>query len=73
MEKSTETHNHRDFVRRIMLKMAATTVENKDVQELLSDPNEHFDVVIVEWMFSELIAGYVEITKKFSNATEISI
>ncbi|KAJ8711853.1 hypothetical protein PYW08_008807 [Mythimna loreyi] len=58
MNKEVATTNHHDFVRRIMLKMMTSTVENADVQKLLNDPNEHFDVVIVEYMFSELIAGF---------------
>ncbi|KAJ8709294.1 hypothetical protein PYW07_009120 [Mythimna separata] len=61
MDKVAPSTNHHDYVRRLMLQMAAKTVENKDVQRLINDPNEHFDVVIVEYMFSELIAGFAPI------------
>lgn len=39
-----------------MTATAINTLENKDVQALLSDPNEHFDVVIVEFMDNDLLA-----------------
>lgn len=39
-----------------MLNLAAKTLENKEIQKLLSDAKEYFDVVIVEWMFSDVFA-----------------
>lgn len=43
-------------VKRFMTAVGIKTFENKDVQKLLSDPNEHFDVVIVEFMDHDLLA-----------------
>lgn len=59
MDKSVVT-NDWQYVEKVMLKMAAATVENKGVQKLLNDLNEHFDVVIVERFFSDLLARYVD-------------
>ncbi|XP_038207318.1 UDP-glycosyltransferase UGT5-like isoform X2 [Zerene cesonia] len=38
-------------------KMFANTIETKAVQKLINDPNEKFDVIIIEWLFFELYAG----------------
>lgn len=46
----------RHIVNRLMLNLAAKTLENKEIQKLLSDAKEYFDVVIVEWMFSDVFA-----------------
>ena len=37
--------------------VAKKTIGNNDVKKLLNDPNEQFDVVIVEWIFNEMFAG----------------
>ncbi|CAB3238620.1 unnamed protein product [Arctia plantaginis] len=55
--ENADIRDNRDMVRRLMLHMVSKTLENKEVQKLLSDPKEHFDVVIVEWMFSEIFAS----------------
>ncbi|XP_038207518.1 UDP-glycosyltransferase UGT5-like [Zerene cesonia] len=33
--------------------MFLDTIQNKEVQRLINDPNEHFDIVIVEWLLNE--------------------
>ncbi|XP_063374357.1 UDP-glucosyltransferase 2-like [Cydia amplana] len=38
-------------------KVAQMSLRNKNVQQLLMDHNEHFDVVIAEWLFDELYSG----------------
>ncbi|VVC96889.1 unnamed protein product [Leptidea sinapis] len=37
---------------------SAKTVEHPSVQALMADPNEQFDLVIVEWVYYELLAGF---------------
>ncbi|XP_063832461.1 UDP-glycosyltransferase UGT5-like [Ostrinia nubilalis] len=32
-------------------------IQNKEVQKLLRDPQQTFDVVVIEWLFSELYSG----------------
>ncbi|CAK1594079.1 unnamed protein product [Parnassius mnemosyne] len=34
------------------------TINHPNVQRLIQDPSEHFDVVIAEWLYSELYAGF---------------
>ncbi|KAL0820068.1 hypothetical protein ABMA28_006013 [Loxostege sticticalis] len=41
-----------------MLTIHNVTFHNPNVREILVDPNEQFDLVIVEWMFSELYSGF---------------
>ncbi|XP_026735868.1 UDP-glucuronosyltransferase 1-6-like [Trichoplusia ni] len=41
----------------IMRAIAVETLENRNVQNLLKDPKEQFDVVIVEWMHVSLMSG----------------
>ncbi|CAH0596435.1 unnamed protein product [Chrysodeixis includens] len=44
----------------VVFMMAGITkmyIESKEMQTLLNDPNEKFDAVITEWMFSEIPAG----------------
>lgn len=38
----------------IMNHIAGTTVEHENVQKVLGDPTQNFDLIIAEWMFSEL-------------------
>ncbi|KAJ8711850.1 hypothetical protein PYW08_008804 [Mythimna loreyi] len=45
----------------MMLEIAKKTVTNVEVQKLLNDPKEQFDVVIVEWMFGEVGAGFASV------------
>ncbi|XP_063830899.1 UDP-glucosyltransferase 2-like isoform X2 [Ostrinia nubilalis] len=42
----------------MMLQIHNMTYHNPSVQKLLSDTSEQFDVVIAEWMFSELYSGF---------------
>ncbi|KAJ8711852.1 hypothetical protein PYW08_008806 [Mythimna loreyi] len=44
-----------------MLEIVKNTVTNKDVQKLLNDPKEQFDAVIVEWLFSDIGAGFASV------------
>lgn len=41
----------------VMLDIHNATYHNPNVQALLDDTSEQFDLVIAEWMFSELYAG----------------
>ena len=41
----------------IMINATVNNIENPNVQQLLNDPKETFEVVISEWMFSELYSG----------------
>ena len=45
------------FMTYMMVELTKKTVLNEDVQKLLNDPKEHFDAVIVEWMFGDSPAG----------------
>ncbi|XP_049885628.1 UDP-glucosyltransferase 2-like [Pectinophora gossypiella] len=38
--------------------LAKSAVMHKDVQTLLNDPTQQFDVVVAEWMYNELYAGF---------------
>ncbi|KAJ8711851.1 hypothetical protein PYW08_008805 [Mythimna loreyi] len=49
------------FMLSAMLEMAKNTVTNTDVQNLLNDPKEQFDAVIVEWLFSDIGAGFASV------------
>ncbi|XP_050355009.1 UDP-glucosyltransferase 2-like [Nymphalis io] len=40
-----------------LMNLSRNAVENFDVQTLLSDKSQQFDVVIAEWMFTEVYAG----------------
>lgn len=33
------------------------TISHRGVQEMMQDPEVYFDIIIVEWMYSELYAG----------------
>lgn len=39
--------------------LGAKTMANPDVARMLGDTEEKFDVVIAEWMFADIYAGYV--------------
>ncbi|XP_075984941.1 uncharacterized protein LOC142982365 [Anticarsia gemmatalis] len=49
--------NEHGHIKQLMISLVVKTLDVEAVQKLLSDPNEHFDVVIVEWMFSDILAG----------------
>lgn len=42
---------------KVMYTLSKVTLMNKNVQKLLHDPKEEFDVVIAEWMYNELYSG----------------
>ncbi|KAL0820067.1 hypothetical protein ABMA28_006012 [Loxostege sticticalis] len=46
------------FVLETMLKFHNETYHCPNVREIFFDPNQQFDLVIAEWMFSELNAGF---------------
>ncbi|CAB3233306.1 unnamed protein product [Arctia plantaginis] len=48
-------------VKRFMTDLGIKTLENEDVQKLLNDPNEYFDVVIVEFMDHDLLASFAAV------------
>ncbi|XP_072933227.1 UDP-glucosyltransferase 2-like [Epargyreus clarus] len=42
----------------IMYNITRIALEDKEVQKLLHDPREHFDLVIAEWMFNDMYSGF---------------
>ncbi|KAJ8709290.1 hypothetical protein PYW07_009116 [Mythimna separata] len=45
----------------MMLDIVKKTIIHENVQKLLNDPKEQFDVVIVEWMFGDIGAGFASV------------
>ncbi|VVC89231.1 unnamed protein product [Leptidea sinapis] len=43
----------------LCLEVLRSTVANHNVQNMLRDPTQKFDVVISEWLYAELYAGYM--------------
>lgn len=43
----------------VMDNLWINTVQLDVVQKLLNDPNEKFDVVVAEWLYSDLVSGYL--------------
>lgn len=41
----------------VCFKVGKSTLENYNVQQLINDPKETFDAVIVEWLFTEIYSG----------------
>ncbi|KAM3962073.1 UDP-glycosyltransferase UGT5-like [Aphomia sociella] len=41
--------------------MANHTFHNENIQKFIQDPEEHFDVVIVEWLYTELYSGFAAV------------
>ncbi|KAG7309345.1 hypothetical protein JYU34_005292 [Plutella xylostella] len=46
------------MVMHVMNRISELAVKHERVQELVNRPGEHFDAVIVEWMFNELYSGF---------------
>ncbi|CAH2054208.1 unnamed protein product, partial [Iphiclides podalirius] len=42
------------------------TIMHPNVQQLIHDTNEHFDVVIAEWLYSELYSGFHKKVEEYS-------
>uniref|UniRef100_A0A2A4K0I8 UDP-glycosyltransferases domain-containing protein n=1 Tax=Heliothis virescens TaxID=7102 RepID=A0A2A4K0I8_HELVI len=49
------------FMYYMMTELVKSTIQNENVQKILSDPNEKFDLVIAEWMISEVPAGFAAV------------
>ncbi|CAH0678011.1 unnamed protein product [Spodoptera exigua] len=49
------------FMLYMMIDMLRHTVQIEGVNKLLSDPKEEFDLVIAEWMFSDIPAGFASV------------
>lgn len=47
----------KNFLFFITLRIATKSVEHENFQKFLADHNQEFDLIIAEWMFSELYAG----------------
>ncbi|KAL0818830.1 hypothetical protein ABMA28_008150 [Loxostege sticticalis] len=45
----------------MVLTMVNHTITHEEVQRLMMDPNEQFDAVIAEWMFSDLVCGFAAV------------
>ncbi|KAJ0172131.1 hypothetical protein K1T71_012104 [Dendrolimus kikuchii] len=56
MDSKTGLNNPADMMRLFIL-VHRTTMKNENVQRFINDPKEEFDLVLVEWMGSELYAG----------------
>ena len=41
----------------VMILMNKITLQDPQVQKLISDENEKFDLVILEWLYLEMMAG----------------
>nr|WEU75320.1 uridine diphosphate-glycosyltransferases 40AP4 [Glyphodes pyloalis] len=56
MDKNTSTDVK--FIMEMMMQVHNETLFNPNVQALLLNPEERFDLIIVEWMFSELYSSF---------------
>ncbi|XP_013189929.2 UDP-glucosyltransferase 2 [Amyelois transitella] len=45
----------------IMFVVSNGTLNHGNIQKLMADPKVHFDVVIAEWMYSELYSGFAPV------------
>ncbi|XP_063832465.1 UDP-glucosyltransferase 2-like [Ostrinia nubilalis] len=45
----------------LFMEFSRRTMQNPQVQEMLNDPKQTFDVVVAEWMFSEIYAGFAAV------------
>ncbi|XP_049885642.1 UDP-glucosyltransferase 2-like [Pectinophora gossypiella] len=52
---------NKDLIFRLMFNITSTTLQNDYVQKLIEDTNQQFDVVVVEWMFSEASCGFAAV------------
>ncbi|KAI5645836.1 UDP-glucoronosyl and UDP-glucosyl transferase domain-containing protein [Phthorimaea operculella] len=44
-----------------VFKVAAAVVKTENVQKILNDPTQQFDVIVNEWMFNDLYAGFAAV------------
>ncbi|XP_045779381.1 UDP-glucosyltransferase 2-like [Maniola jurtina] len=49
------------FLASLMMNISKDTIENPNVQKLITDRTQTFDAVISEWMFNEVYAGFAGI------------
>ncbi|CAH1636136.1 unnamed protein product [Spodoptera littoralis] len=49
------------FMLYMMIDLMRHTIQLEEVNKLLTDPKEEFDVVIAEWMFSDIPAGFASV------------
>lgn len=47
----------------MLINLSQETVENPNVQKLLTDKSQNFDLVIIEWAFNEIFTGYEHLFK----------
>ncbi|XP_059051876.1 UDP-glycosyltransferase UGT5-like [Achroia grisella] len=45
----------------VIRNIANNTLHNKNVRTFIEDPNENFDAVIVEWLYTELYCGFATV------------
>lgn len=57
LEKQLDPNDMSGFLD-LLVNIDNKTFTNENVQKLIMDPSQKFDVVIVEWLFAELAAGY---------------
>ncbi|XP_049885625.1 UDP-glucosyltransferase 2-like [Pectinophora gossypiella] len=41
----------------LILSIGRSTLENENMKKFINDPNEKYDLIIIEWMFTELYTG----------------
>lgn len=58
MNKEIPRNDFKKFVP-ILVNLTKVTFSNRNVQNLINDDSQKFDLVIIEWMFTEAYAGYV--------------
>ncbi|XP_035452806.2 UDP-glucosyltransferase 2 [Spodoptera frugiperda] len=49
------------FMLYMMVEMMRHTIQTEGVNKLLNDPKEEFDLVIAEWMFTDVPAGFASV------------
>ncbi|CAG5042802.1 unnamed protein product [Parnassius apollo] len=57
MDKDSDM-NENDFFFPIMDSVSLATIKHEQVQKILMNESQHFDVVVAEWMYNELYAGF---------------
>ncbi|XP_063832458.1 UDP-glucosyltransferase 2-like [Ostrinia nubilalis] len=60
LKKEIDLTDMRSLVR-IVYDIANQTLWNDNVQKLMHDPNEEFDLVIAEWLYTELYCGFAAV------------
>ncbi|XP_047511764.1 UDP-glucosyltransferase 2-like isoform X6 [Pieris napi] len=60
MNKKVDLQNVQ-FIVNMFVEIGKQTIANKNFQNVLKDKNQEFDVIIAEWMFTEIYAGLMPV------------